>query len=57
MYATDQDQAPKRTDRKSCPGCGASVAGCEGVRWLRGFWCCPRCAGNHDHPITERTKP
>lgn len=53
MYATDQDQVPKRADRERCPGCDASVAGCEGIRWLRGAWCCNSCAGNHDHRPTN----
>lgn len=48
MKAIDDKAMPRRTDRATCPGCEASVAGCEGIKWLRGHWCCPACTGNHD---------
>lgn len=52
MRAADPDPIVRRTDRKTCPSCGASVAGCDGNRWLRGRWCCDACRGDHDRPIT-----
>lgn len=48
MKATDDKAMPRRIDRKACSGCGASPAGCDGIKWLRGRWCCPECPGNHD---------
>jgi hypothetical protein len=42
------DVAERRTDRKTCPTCEASAAGCRSNEWLRGRLCCEACAGDHD---------
>lgn len=39
---------PLRTDRKTCPTCEASAAGCRSNEWLRGRRCCTACKGDHD---------
>jgi hypothetical protein len=42
------DVPPRRSDRKTCPYCEASAAGCRSNAWLRGRNCCAACAGGHD---------
>lgn len=50
------DTPPRRTDRKLCPACEASAAGCRSNEWLRGRRCCDACTGDHDdQPTNERT--
>ena len=53
MFATDPNAKPRRTDRKTCPFCEGSAAGCASNEWLRGRRCCEACAGNHDHDNTK----
>lgn len=47
-FTADPDVAPRRTDRKPCPHCEGSAAGCRSLEWLRAARCCDRCTGNHD---------
>lgn len=48
MLAIDPNATPRRTDRKPCPHCDASAAGCRSVAWLRGSPCCESCPSDHD---------
>lgn len=48
VYASDPDPNPRRTDRRTCPYCEASAAGCRSLEWLRGRRCCDACSGDHD---------
>lgn len=48
MKAADPDQKPRRTDKKPCPSCDASAAGCRSVEWLAGRLCCTACRSDHD---------
>ena len=47
-FLTEIDVPERRTDRKNCPGCGGTAAGCRAVEWLSGRFCCEACTGNHD---------
>ena len=42
------DVPPRRTDRRTCPYCEASAAGCRSNKWLRARFCCEACDGWHD---------
>lgn len=42
------DTPPRRKDRKTCPTCEASAAGCRSNEWLAGKRCCTSCIGDHD---------
>lgn len=52
LGTTPDQAAERRTDRKTCPACEASAAGCRSNEWLRGRRCCERCTGNHDSSTT-----
>jgi hypothetical protein len=51
------DAPPKRTDRKRCPVCDASAAGCRSSEWLAGRRCCRACLGDHDLAHARETTP
>ena len=42
------DEYHRRTDRRLCPACEATPAGCECHKWMSGRWCCSTCTGSHD---------
>ena len=47
MLAVDPNST-NRHDRSSCPTCGATAGGCQGLHWLGGRYCCAECTGDHD---------
>jgi hypothetical protein len=53
FLSVEPDVAPRRTDRKICPTCEASAAGCRSLHWLAGRYCCESCTGDHDVPTTD----
>lgn len=49
MQAVDPDQKPTRSDRRVCPACEATSAGCRSREWLSGRRCCEACRpAGHD---------
>lgn len=48
MLASDPDQKPRRQDRRPCPSCEGTAAGCRSLHWLAGRLCCTACTGDHD---------
>lgn len=43
MRAADPTPTPKRADRRLCPSCETTPAGCKSWRWLHGAYCCAAC--------------
>jgi hypothetical protein len=55
MIHVPEDDLPRPVkQRKTCPHCEATPAGCNSNHWLRARWCCDACDGIHDGDSTER---
>jgi hypothetical protein len=51
MLATDPDRKPP--SRALCPHCGATPGGCNGLHFMGGRYCCPRCTGEHEQETAD----